>query len=222
LLDLERGTLRRQTFEGNQFYAVWGPGPNQFTIESDREGPDGMYVKSLDSGPGQVERLPTGEQLSPKPSVWSSDGKMLLYVVTDPVTHQDIWTYTADDGKTQPWLATQFWERHPDLSQDDRWVAYDSAQSGRWEVYVRPLEGEGPVIQVSTEGGWSPVWSKDGRELFAGDYGGTMPIRSYDVSADGRFLLNRNPDEDAVTAVIEQVFPDRIQVVQGWLAEVRP
>jgi serine/threonine-protein kinase len=250
LLDLERGTTRRQTFEGNQYYAVWGPGPNQFTFGSDREGPDGLYVKTLDSGPGQVEKLPTGKQLSPKPGAWSSDGKVLLYVVQDAVTHQDIWTYTADDRTTRPWLVTQFWERHPDLSPDDRWVAYSSNQSGPREVYVRPLDGEAPVIQVSTDGGRSPAWSKDGRELFyrvgdkflvvsvredggrlqigapvelfEGDYGGTTPIRSYDVSADGRFLLHRNPDEEALNAAIEKVFPDRVQVVQGWVAELRP
>jgi len=250
LMDLERGTLRRQTFEGNHYSVVWGPGPNQFTVDSDHEGPAGLYVKTLDSGPGDLERLATGIQTSHQPSVWSSDGKVLLYVVSDDVTHQDIWIYTRDDGKTRPWLATQFWERHPDLSPDGQWVAYSSEQSGRREVYVRPLDGEGPTIQVSTDGGSSPAWSKDGQELFyrvddkflavsvredgerlqvgapvelfEGEYGGSTPIRSYDVSADGRFLLNRDPDSDALTAAIERVFPDRIQVVQGWLAELRP
>jgi len=196
-----------------------------------------------------VEKLPTGTQLSPSPGAWSSDGKVLVYVVLDAVTHQDIWIYTPDDRKTRPWLVTQFWERHPDLSPDDRWVAYSSNQSGRREVYVRPLEGEEPAIQVSTDGGFSPVWSKDGRELFyrvgdkflavsvredgerlqvgppvelfEGNYRGTTPIRSYDVSADGRFLLSRNPSADALNAAIEKVFPDRIQVIQGWLAELR-
>jgi len=165
-LDFERRTLRRQTFKGYHYYAVCGPGLNQFTVDSDREGPGGLYVKRLDSGPGQVDKSPTRKQLSHKPSVWSSEGKVQLHVFTDVVTHQDIWIYAPDDGKTQPWLATQLWERHPDLSQDDRRVAYDSTQSGRFEVYVRPLEGEGPATQVSTDGGWSPVWPKDGRKLF--------------------------------------------------------
>ncbi len=61
----------------------------------------------------------------------------------------------------------------------------------------------------------------DPEELYEGEYGGSTPIRSYDVSPDGRFLHNRLTDEDALSAVTEQVFPDRIQVVQGWLAELQ-
>ena len=58
-------------------------------------------------------------------------------------------------------------------------------------------------------------------ELFKRGYSGSTPIRSYDVSSDGRFLLHRHVEGDVVGAVVEQVFPDRIQVVQGWLDELQ-
>jgi serine/threonine-protein kinase len=55
-----------------------------------------------------------------------------------------------------------------DLSPDGRWIAYDSAESGQLEVYVQAHPGPGRRYRVSTDGGMSPVWRGDGRELFYG------------------------------------------------------
>jgi eukaryotic-like serine/threonine-protein kinase len=51
------------------------------------------------------------------------------------------------------------------FSQDGRWVAYVSNDSGREEVYVVPFPGPGARVQVSTGGGSQPRWRSDGREL---------------------------------------------------------
>jgi serine/threonine-protein kinase len=69
-------------------------------------------------------------------------------------------------GPVEPIVATKFIEQYPALSHDDQWLAFTSNQSGREEVYVRRLVGEGDQIQVSVGGGTEPVWSPDGRELF--------------------------------------------------------
>ncbi len=63
-------------------------------------------------------------------------------------------------------LETPFDEHTGMLSPDDRWLAYVSNESGREEIYVRPFPGPGGRVQVSTEGGSEPMWSRDGRELF--------------------------------------------------------
>ena len=52
------------------------------------------------------------------------------------------------------------------FSPDGRWIAYQSDESGRYEVYVRPFPGPGEKWQVSTGGGTLPLWSRDGRELY--------------------------------------------------------
>jgi serine/threonine-protein kinase len=52
------------------------------------------------------------------------------------------------------------------ISPDGRWLAYVSSESGRSEVYVRPIGGGGGLRQISTQGGTEPVWSPTGRELF--------------------------------------------------------
>jgi eukaryotic-like serine/threonine-protein kinase len=65
-----------------------------------------------------------------------------------------------------PFLRTSFNEANPTFSPDGRWVAYQSNESGRDEVYVAAFPGPGMKVLVSTEGGAEPVWSRDGQELF--------------------------------------------------------
>ena len=57
-------------------------------------------------------------------------------------------------------------ERSPAYSPDGKWVAYDTYETGRQEVYVCPFPGPGGIIPISTEGGDEPIWSPDGKELF--------------------------------------------------------
>ncbi len=55
--------------------------------------------------------------------------------------------------------------KRPEFSPDGRWLAYGSNKSGRFEVYVRPYPGPEPAEQVSIDGGMSPAWNLNGREL---------------------------------------------------------
>jgi serine/threonine-protein kinase len=53
------------------------------------------------------------------------------------------------------------------VSPDGHWLAYQSDESGRAEIYVRPFpDVKGHKSLVSVDGGHSPRWSHDGRELF--------------------------------------------------------
>ncbi len=248
LFDLKRKLLRRQTFEGNQSWAVWGPGPDHFTFSSDREGPWALYSKKVDSEPGEVRKLQTiSENLA---SSWSPDNQRLAFMSPNRNTDWDI-SILWREGKVEPFLHTRFAETHPEFSPDGRWIVYVSNQSGRIEVYVSPSTGSGSAVQISVQGGTSPAWSRDGREVFyrqgekfiavkieingnrltagsrkelfehvANRYGSAIPVRSYDVAPDGRFLLIKRGD-DVETAALEQHFPTRIRIVQNWFEELK-
>jgi hypothetical protein len=64
-------------------------------------------------------------------------------------------------------------ETDAQVSPDGRWIAYESTESGGIEVYVQPFPGPGPKTRISLDGGSTPRWSKDGRELF---YWARVPI----------------------------------------------
>ena len=69
-------------------------------------------------------------------------------------------------ARITPIVADSYDEGYSEVSPDGRWLAYASTLSGRYEVYVRALEGEADQVQISTTGGNEPMWSRDGRELF--------------------------------------------------------
>ena len=118
-------------------------------------------------GSGAEETLVRGESLIVVPTSWSSDGKFLAYWTVGSATGRDVWIATITGGrKPQPFLRTQFNEMQATFSPDDRWVAYMSEESGRYEVYVQPFPGPGGKWQISTNGGTVPVWAPNGRELF--------------------------------------------------------
>ena len=131
IFDLKRKLLRRQTFDGNQSSAVWGPGPDHFTFNSDREGPSALYAKKVDSEPGEVEKLPTiSESLA---SSWSPDNQRLAFMSSNKNTGVEI-SILSREGTVEPFLRTRFAETHPEFSPDGRWIVYVSNQSQRSEV----------------------------------------------------------------------------------------
>ena len=148
----------------------------------------------------------------------------------------DIWILPRE-GEPVAFLNTRFNERSARFSPDGRWIAYVSDETGTYQVYVVPFPGPGRKIAVSIEGGLSPIWSQDGRELFfrkgsklmaaSVSYEPTTRIgqpvelfdgpynpdfmghQRYDVSPDGeRFLMVENSDDF------------RIVIVQNWFAEL--
>ena len=108
---------------------------------------------------------------------WSDDGRFLLFYRVDPQTDRDLWVLPMEGDRT-PWvfLKTPFDERNASLSPDGRWVAYQSNESGRFEIQIRPFSGSaassaggtapGGQWQVSTAGGIFPKWRRDGQELY--------------------------------------------------------
>ena len=72
----------------------------------------------------------------------------------------------SGDRKPYPVLQTPFEEAFARLSPDGRFLAYQSNQSGAWNVYARPVSGGGTEWQVSASGGETPSWRADGRELY--------------------------------------------------------
>jgi Tol biopolymer transport system component len=151
------------SFDG---FPMWSPDGSRIAFSSTRKGHFDLYVKAA-SGAGGEELLVESPRLK-VPADWSSDGRYLLYTVSDdPKTGSDQWVLPLDgDRQPFPFLNTTYNERLGQFSPDVRWVAYVSNESGRDEIYVRPFPGPGGQALVSAGGGISPRWSPDGNELY--------------------------------------------------------
>jgi len=143
--------------------AVWRADGRSLAVEGRKGDTKGVFLEGLDGS----ERLlvPTPAGASVRNIAWSPDGAQLAYTVQTGAQH-DVWTLTlAGDPTSAPLLNKPASEYSPAFSPDGRWLAYTSDESGRNEVYVQPYP-RGERLPVSVQGGVSPVWRRDGRELF--------------------------------------------------------
>jgi len=159
VFDLISGSRTRLTNEGENGLPVWTPDGDRITFWNDFE-----TIQSKVVGADAADEL--YRSLHPVfPASWTPGGEDLVFVVFHPETRGDIWVL-PEDGEAKAWISTESAEGFPRLSPDGRWLAYISNESGRYEVYVQAYPGAGEKITVSTDGGYEPVWSPDGRELF--------------------------------------------------------
>jgi Tol biopolymer transport system component/tRNA A-37 threonylcarbamoyl transferase component Bud32 len=255
LMDGTRTT--RFTFDpGADRWPVWSPDGSRVAFVSGRAGHTDIYVKPA-NGSGSEEPLVESAD-SKIPSDWSPDGRFLAFMVTDPKSLFDLWVLpmggassanSKEKAKSLPLIKTPFNDATLIFSPDGRWIAYDSDESGRWEVYIRPFNGTSPQSpgagqwQVSTSGGEWQHWRADGKELYYISLDGKMmavPITvngasiepgkpevlfqtmvygigdpnsgpQWDLSRDGRFLIN--------TVLDEGIAP--ITLIQNWNPEVK-
>jgi len=159
VLDLVRGVTQSLNTGGySSFPAMWSPDGLSIAFSSDREdGVKNVYRMAVD-GSGEPERLAPSEQ-SQRVSAWSSEG-VIAYLQGG-----DIWMLPPD-GEPAPFFTSDASERWASFSPDGRWLAYTSDQAGRDDVYVRPYPGPGSATLISGDGGVSPAWSHDGRQLY--------------------------------------------------------
>jgi eukaryotic-like serine/threonine-protein kinase len=160
LLDIARQAWTRLTFAKDNDHPVWSPDGTRIAFASNRDGPYNLYLIAADGG--VVERLTTSASWQ-FPSSWSPDGRTVLFADS---TEWDIWEVPVDGGsRPRPLVAAPHTQGGARFSPDGRWLAYESAESGRAEVYVRAHGRSDRRWTISTEGGSAPLWSNRGREI---------------------------------------------------------
>ncbi len=129
-----------------------------------REGAPNLIRQRIDT-PGSDTTVVRSPQ--PKlPADWSRDGR-LVYSVLNPKTNFDLLIMPVGGGDPVSVAATNADERTGRISPDGKWIAYVSNENaGSYEVLVQPLPITGVKWQVSKDGGYQPLWRRDGRELY--------------------------------------------------------
>ena len=156
----ERESATRFTFQPGVYRGnAWAPDGQRLAF---------AFLRSLElkSNGGNEEKLVDSGSLQTV-SDWSSDGRYLLYSEITVESGADLLSLPlSGDRKPVTLLATPFNEGGGHFSFDGKWVAYVSDESGRDEVYVRPFLRPGAAVRISTGGGRSPRWRRDGKEIY--------------------------------------------------------
>ena len=173
--DLRRASMSLFTKDpAHNPLAAWSPDGRHLTYGSERSGVSNLYRQDAD-GSGDPEHLVDSEALQ-MPMSYTSDGQLLVSVGVAG-QHRDIHLLDLPgDRSLKPLIHTSANELWAEISPDGRWLAYDSDETGQFEVHVRPFPetANGGRWQISSGGGRQPVWSRSGRELFYRDFSGAL------------------------------------------------
>ena len=163
IFDTARGVPTPLTIgPGNHHAPFWSPRGDRILFRSQTRG-EGMQRLFVKPANGLSDAVPLFEsQVSMTPSGWSPDGRFALYVVPG----DDLMAVDLETKKSFPIAQTTANEGWGEISPDGRYVAYQSNETGRFEIHVRTFPGTEGKWVVSHAGGTQPRWRHDGRELY--------------------------------------------------------
>jgi serine/threonine protein kinase len=190
--DFHRENRTRLTFEGTASVPLWTPDSKRiiYTVLRETENSIGICSKAAD-GTGEAERIYSGASEALYPFSSSIDWKTLvLWAITRDPPNSNVAALSMEgEHERTPLLQKDYNEGYPKISPDGRWMAYQSDESGKTEVYVSsfPDVTQGKWL-ISTNGGDSPLWSPDGKELF---YRSGDSFMAVDVETDPVFKLGK-------------------------------
>jgi len=243
IYDIQRNTVNRLTSDGQPGRPLWTPDGKRVAFAWSKTSLAEIWWTAADGG-GKPEQL-TKTEFDKRPSSWTLDGKYLAFIDSGRGTGFDIHVLRMADRQVIPFAATKSNESFPEFSPDGRWLAYVSNESGRNEVYVRSFPDGKKTLPISSEGGMSPAWAPDGRELFYWniDFTKLMKVdispgqnlsagtpkllfefaatgstfnRIYDITSDGkRFLIREKKKDYNLPPVTE------LNLVRNWFEELK-
>jgi Tol biopolymer transport system component/predicted Ser/Thr protein kinase len=159
-----KSSIRQLTFDGKNRFPIWSHDGTRVAFQSDRDGDLAIFWQRSD-GSGTAERVTKPEKgTSHIPESWSSDGKHLLYTVSETATNA-LWVYSLETRKSAPFADVRSPRLiSPTFSPDGRWIAYTVLSGVGNQVFMQPFPATGAKYLVGS--GQRPQWSPDGKEIF--------------------------------------------------------
>jgi serine/threonine-protein kinase len=202
--ELPSGPLSRVTLDSAvSFRPRWLPGGRELTYVANPNGAGLELRRVAADGTGNASLLMRNERALYEAAV-STDGRWIVARTSGGIGRQgrDIIGFRVGDTTAVPLMANPSADEAAfALSPDGRWIAYESDETGRREVYVRPFPATNTgKWQASTAGGMAPLWARNGRELFFVDGARRMTAVSVAGGAEPNFgerrvLFTLSPDD---------------------------
>jgi Tol biopolymer transport system component len=168
-MEIDRGTTSRLTFssDADDITAIWSAsGDKVFFYSSRRRNTQdigsGIYeIPSSGTGPEKLLARIEAHHMHASP-----DGRRLIFERSAGPGGTELWVLPLAEGGQAKSVLTRGAYAEPRFSPDSRFVSYDSAETGRIEVYIQTFPPGGGKWRVSMDGGNSARWRGDGKEIY--------------------------------------------------------
>jgi serine/threonine protein kinase len=185
IYDLQQKTLNRFTFDGDNRDPLWSADGKRVIYSSTRNGRKSLFWKQVNGPSGEEELGAFPGQVYP--SSVSKDGQYLAYDISGTKESTGAYLLPLRGERKPKLLLNDSAVGSEEISPDGKWIAYDSVESGRTEIYVRGFPSGSGKRQVSQESGAHPMWSANGRELFFRTTASKPIMMSVTVSSGSEF-----------------------------------
>ena len=244
LVEIDRGITSPVTdIEGSQYWAIWDTDSKHAIFNWFFDGEINLWTRPVDRSM-PPRRLTTAPGKLHVPQEITRDGRTVLLEVAEGQTDNLAIHLLHLDGepRIEELLVADANLIHPKLSPDDRWLAYASDATGRFEVYAQPFPNLGATIRVSPNGGQEPIWSPagdrlyyrsiDGQRVYAVDVldRSTLRLGKEKLVLEGKYVpglrwgrgWDVHPDGERflMLKIQSSDSPQAIRVVKNWFAEL--
>jgi len=259
IYNLFRESMDRLTNKAQNYWPVWSSEGKYIAFPSIARGSPNLYWKPIDKSNATEpmieekratdlirELLRDGEKVDDyvfQPQMWTANGKYLLFVLGKNTGVN--WDIMAMDMTNQhqilPFISTEYSERCPRLSPDDQWLAFQTDESGKYEIYATRFPDNGAKWKISVDGGIEPIWAPNGKRIY---YRHENQIMAVEVETKPQFNVGRpevlfsgnylysmygwyydiHPDDDRFVMVQEEETDpliDQIYVIRNISADIK-
>jgi serine/threonine protein kinase/Tol biopolymer transport system component len=237
ILDLERPQVTRSTFVSapSDVRVALSPDEARLAVWASRGGGRAGAALWIQPSSGSGSPQPLLEQTSFNVAGWSPDGTLLIGATQETETGFDVaYLAVADPSKIVRVTTSRFDEQNPALSPNGRWIAYNSNETGRAEIFACDFPAGARKWQVSRSGGRAPTWRSDSGELyFTGPEGATAvsvseragaldfgPPERLPFSRDTFDLFSGVCSRDGKRFLVErydsEAFTEPIRLIRSW------
>jgi serine/threonine protein kinase len=211
-IELSRGAKTRLTFNPqSDGDPVWSPDGKRIAFSSNRAGDGHIHVYGTSASATGDDQLLLNGNADDVPTSWSRDGKNILFMRFQNEVPGSVWVLSLDDRQAKPLLQSDSFEQAAGaFSPNGRFIAYDSTESGRLEVYVQTFPLSGQKWIISSGGGTIPRWRDDGKEIFY-------------LTQDGKVMSAQlKSDSSFDNVVTKQLFKLDIKLASGYSFDATP
>ena len=228
IAETRRAAATRLTHTGANAAPVWSGDGSTVYFSARSTGPFEIWRRAADGG-GAATKVHSSDRHA-FPVAVSPDGRSLAFLQSADRTRADLWLLPLTGGSAQPLVQGPLDEGAASFSPDSSLLAYESAETGRWEIYAIRVS-DGRRLLVSTNGGRRPIWTPAGLHFQSGSsvmrvaigaesgdlkVTDSAPVGTIDgdlvgLTADGRFLVQRTSSSREASATVSL----------NWLRELR-